>query len=422
MIFPKRTTTLLQLIGPSMLLVALSINGGELLLWPEIIARHGFSLLWLVPIILILQYFVNMEIERYTVVTGQNTLSALIEKFPYIRYLFILSMVVSLVWPAWALSAGSMSAFLFGLPAYGQLFGIGILLALSFIWSNKKSYNILESIAKTGLITVLCIIVFIIISRYDTSLNVELLNGIGEIGKISPDVNKFSLLSALAYGGVVGVLNLVQSDWVKNKGYGVAGIKKPEKVEWTSESIQNFRDWWRFLRIEHTLIYFVGNLVAILILASVAYLTVFGENIKGFAILTTQVTVLNNQQFLLGTLFGFGVILLFTMAQMTILETMGKLLHTCIPKLKSASNTSRYLAYLGIVILLLGFIFPEFTQPAFLLKLSASLSAFVMVLYTPLLLILNRTLPEVARPNVLSQFMVISCFVFYGIMVIWSVI
>src|SRR3989338_8807949 len=110
--FPKLQRTLWQLIGPSIIFVALSLNGGELLLWPSLVANFSLQMLWPLPIILVLQFVVNMEIERYTLVTGRSTEANLVGKTRFLAGVFALAVVISLVWPAWMTTAGNLIATL----------------------------------------------------------------------------------------------------------------------------------------------------------------------------------------------------------------------------------------------------------------------------------------------------------------------
>ncbi len=422
MLFPKPNKTLWQLLGPSVLLVAMAISGGELLLWPDLTAEYDFGVIWAVPIILFLQYFVNMEIERYTTVTGKNTLTGLLGLQKWLGLLFIISIVVSLAWPAWASPAGSMVGYLLGAEQYSQWFGIAIMLGLIAIWQSKKSYFILERISKLGLVAVLAIVLFTIGSNFDTQLLTSFGEGVRSFGTFPDGINRFALLSALAYGGVVGVLNLVQSDWVQSKGYGAAGVENPEKIIWNPISVGHFKEWWRLLKIEHGIVYYFGNILGIGLLTSLAFLTIRGRGVSGFGVLTEQVDVLSDESRVLGLVFGIAVVLLFTMAQMTILDAQGKLLQKCLPQFGSSAKISQFMGFVGIAILLLSFFVPSFSQPAFLLRLSASLSAGVMVIYPPLLLILNSKLPFETRPNWFSKLMVITCSVFYLIIICWSLL
>ena len=61
-----------RMIGPSVILAGLSIGSGEFVLWPRLTAEYGFTLFWGAWIGVTLQFFLNMEIERYTLATGES--------------------------------------------------------------------------------------------------------------------------------------------------------------------------------------------------------------------------------------------------------------------------------------------------------------------------------------------------------------
>ncbi|GAB4147051.1 MAG: hypothetical protein OHK0017_08310 [Patescibacteria group bacterium] len=423
MTLPSPSKTLLQLLGPSIVFVALSLNGGEMLLWPDLVAKHGLTILWPIPIILLLQYVVNLEIERYTAVTGKNTLTGMIQLQRWIAVLFPVSIVVSLVWPAWASPAGNMLAYLVGLPQYGTWFAIGVMLLLMLIWTSPKSYSILESVAKIGLTTVFFIVVGTVIYNWRWEAASEFAKGMLNIGYVPENINRFTFVSALAYGGVAGVLNLVQSDWVASKGYAAAGVKNPENINWEDpKTQQNWQQWWKLLRKEHTVLFYVGNLVGISLLAILSFLILTGTGVSGFRLLTSEVEILNKIFPYLGILFGGAVVLLFTMAQMTILDAQGRLLKKCTNTKLSSNQLSQIVGGIGILILLITAFNPNFNQPSSLLQISASLSAAVMAIYPPILLYLNSKLPKNTQASTFNKILVVACSVFYGIIVIWSLL
>ena len=61
-----------RMLGPSVILVGLSIGSGEFILWPRLTAEWGFVLFWACWVGLTLQFFLNMEIERFTLATGES--------------------------------------------------------------------------------------------------------------------------------------------------------------------------------------------------------------------------------------------------------------------------------------------------------------------------------------------------------------
>src|SRR5215212_1768030 len=64
-----------KLIGASVILLATALGSGELLIWPYITTQAGVGLLWLATLGFLSQYFLNMEIERYTLATGETAVT-----------------------------------------------------------------------------------------------------------------------------------------------------------------------------------------------------------------------------------------------------------------------------------------------------------------------------------------------------------
>jgi len=64
-----------KLIGASVILLATALGSGELLIWPYITTQAGVGLLWLAALGFLPQYFPNMEIERYTLATGETAVT-----------------------------------------------------------------------------------------------------------------------------------------------------------------------------------------------------------------------------------------------------------------------------------------------------------------------------------------------------------
>lgn len=424
-VVPTPPQSITALLGPSVIFVALSLNGGELLLWPDLVANHGLGILWPVPVILLLQYFVNMEISRYTAATGKNTLAGLIQINRLVAFLFPISIVVSLVWPAWASPAGNMIAYMTGMPRNGALFAIVIMLLLTLIWKSKHSYIILENLTKIGLIIVTGIVGLIVALNWHIGLVSDIGGVIAQIGYIPHDVDKFTFVSALAFGGVVGVLNLVQSDWVAKKNYALSTFnpKNTQDINWENPTnILRWKKWYKLMLQEHAILFYAGNIVGIFLLALLAHILLRDSNISGFGLLIQQYNLLAQINPWLSFGFGLSVSMLFIMAQGTILDAQGRLLKHCLPTRLTSNTLSQLIALLGIFILAITYINPNFNQPHILLQTSAILSAAVMALYAPLLLVLNHRLPKPLRPNILSTCMVIACSLLYGIVVFWILI
>jgi hypothetical protein len=423
---PKPKLTLWQMLGPSIVFVALSLNGGEMLIWPDLVGRFGFQILWPIPLVLLLQYMVNLEIERYTVATGKNTVTGLLSLSRWLAPLFLIAIFTSLIWPAWASIAGNMIAHLLGLnyKIYGAFCSTLLLFAILFIWFSPRVYQVLEKLTRFGLLVILTIASIVIANLFNLQ---SVSNSLQPIWFPTAASDKITFLSGLAYGGVAGVLNLVQSDWVAKKKYAAASVEHNKEIDWESKATQSsWRQWWSLIKKEHFTMFYIGNFVGILLIALVSLATLTKQGLKGFSLLIYQVNLLNERFVILGTFWGIAIVLLFVMAQITILDAAGRLIKHSVGESKivkdiSSERISQLFGLAGVAILSFAIFKPGFNQPSGLLEISASLSAFVMCLYPPILLALNSKLPKVARPGIVNTLFLWFTTFFYAGMVIWGI-
>ena len=101
------------------------------------------------------------------------------------------------------------------------------------------------------------------------------------------------LLGALAFAGAGGGQNLVQSNWIRDKGFGMGTYVprlvspvtgQPEAVpstgyvfEPTPDNLKRWRGWWRFANIEQLTTFVLITFVTILFTSLLAYSTVYGR-------------------------------------------------------------------------------------------------------------------------------------------------
>src|SRR5690242_21774331 len=58
-------------VGPGVIVLGLSIGGGEFLLGPAAFVRYGLSLLWVTVVSVFFQTIFNTELVRYNIATGE---------------------------------------------------------------------------------------------------------------------------------------------------------------------------------------------------------------------------------------------------------------------------------------------------------------------------------------------------------------
>jgi hypothetical protein len=228
------------------------------------------------------------------------------------------------------------------------------------------------------------------------------------------------LLGALAFAGGGGGQNLVQSNWIRDKGFGMGTYVprlvspvtgQPEAVpstgyvfEPTKENLSRWSGWWRFANLEQLLTFVLITFVTILFTSLLAYSTVFGREglANNIGFIQTEGEVLGDR---VGPWFQYlfwavGAFSLFA-AALGIVDYTSRLAADVLKTSYARdANESRIYAGLvwglvaiGIIVLLVGF-----TQPIVLLVISAVVGGFMMFLDSGLLILVNRrTLPEAIR-------------------------
>jgi hypothetical protein len=255
-----------QVIGPSVLLLAGAIGSGEFVLWPYIVSQVGLAVVWLVVIGVLTQYFLNMEIERYTLATGETAVTGFTRLWKPWSYLFIVMTVVPWAWPGWASGGTTTLGFVFGLsPDVVPYITIAVLVLIGLILT--VSPVVYQTVEKIQFFMVAVIVLFLLYIMFFL-LGGEGYSALGQgfldadqIPDAVSNVGTAALLGAIAFAGAGGALNLVQSNWVRDKGLGM-GARLPKVVSpFTGEEVaapttgfffrrdeenmRRWRGWWR---------------------------------------------------------------------------------------------------------------------------------------------------------------------------------
>jgi manganese transport protein len=81
---PVSLFSALRKIGPGIILAGSIVGTGELLLTTSLGAEYGFAFLWLILFSCVVKVFVQIELGRYALSSGEPTLAAL-DKLPCLR-------------------------------------------------------------------------------------------------------------------------------------------------------------------------------------------------------------------------------------------------------------------------------------------------------------------------------------------------
>ena len=215
-----------SLVGPSFILLGLGLGSGELLLWPYLAANYGLGLIWGALVGITLQFILNLEIERYTLATGESVFVGLTRKYKAAAPIwFLLSTFLPWIWPG-IITTSALIISSATLPALFRPLAITMLISVALVLTGKSSvYQTLERWQKISI--GVAIPFFVLLTGYLATATdwQALFNGLAGVGDsylwLPPKLPIFTFLGALAYAGAGGNLNLAQSFYIKDKGFGM---------------------------------------------------------------------------------------------------------------------------------------------------------------------------------------------------------
>jgi len=410
---------LAKLIGPSFIILGVGLGSGELILWPYLASNFGLGIVWAAVVGITLQFFLNMEIERYSLVTGESVFAGWRKKWgPAAAGWFIASTIIPWMWPGIMAAAATAAATAAGV-AYSKWWGIGMLVALGGIYSlGRVVYRTQETVQKAIILVGVPLVVGLTIWLAGRADWLALAAGVARVGFLPEGIPLATFLAALVYSGAGGNLNLAQSLYVKEKGYGMGKYSghiinilagREEEVQLTGEvfaqtegNISRFKTWWRRINLEHGLVFWATGVVTMLLLMLLAYATVHGHPEIGSSIkfVLLEAKAMGG----LGVAFLVAVALMLFGTQFAVYGSNARMatenLALLIPGSKVHHISRFFYGFLwlqilaGIVVFGAGFI-----EPLALVVTGAVLNAVAMCVYSWLILGLNLSLPKALQPS-----------------------
>jgi hypothetical protein len=427
-----------RMIGPSVILAGLSIGSGEFVLWPRLTAEWGFALFWACWVGVTIQFFLNMEIERWTLATGESAVVGFVRLSRAFIVIFLLCGTLPWIWPGWATGAATLLSWEFGVPIVGTAV-VGLVACGLILSVGPVVYRTVEVIqlALVAVIFGLLVALAVALVRVDTV--VALAAGAIRFGVVPEGIDLPMLLGALAFAGAGGSVNLAQSNYIKDKGYGmgrwIGRITSPftGREEATSEigiafdgdepNVARWHVWWRRTNWEHFVSFYLLCLLSLALFCLIAgtLLEPGAPVADGFGFIRDEVAAIERRFGSLGRggFVAVGVAVLFS-TELALLDAVARvaadLLKVGLFRSNGISVSRLYFAVVwglivfGIVVLGLGF-----DRPLVLIVVSASLNGFVMFLYSGLLLWMNlRTFRGPLRPHPIRSLALLGSLLFFG--------
>ncbi|GIJ48682.1 hypothetical protein Val02_55680 [Virgisporangium aliadipatigenens] len=438
-----------RMIGPGVVAVGIGMAAGEIILWPYLTAIGGLGLLWLAFTTLAVQYVINLEIERYTLATGQTAVAGFSRWWKGWGVLICLAGAFQYVWPGWATSGSTVFTYLSG-GGDPVWITVAVLAAIGvFLTFSRVTYTAVERVetlkVALTLFFLLVVVVFVIsLSTWGEGAAATVTG----FGRIPEGITFTMLLSAIGAAGAGGVHNLVLSNWIRDKRYGmgahvprlISPITGREEASGTDRytfpldeaSLRRWRVWWRRANVEHLVTFVAVCFVTIGVMTLLAYETLFGRDD-----LKSDPSFLRIQGDIFADEVGGWLKVLFLAvaavslwaAAMGLLDIIGRVAADFLRRNYLLDSTRwteprLYLTVvwaeivLGSIILLAGF-----TQPLGLLVVSTCAASVVTLLYSILLVRLNtRDLPAPLRMRGWRLCAMVLAIGFYGFFAIAMVV
>lgn len=454
---PEQKLPFWKIAGPGAILVGLSIGAGEIVIWPRIAAEFGASMVWAAVAGVFLQLWINFEVGRWTIATGETVYTGYCRVWRGFAPLFIFLTLLGWLAPGWGRASGlALKALLVGPAGWGSdTFWTAITFAAValILFGPKLIYHSVERTIELMVIivTVGLIVVVIAIGSLDTWK--ELGAGIVNIGYKEPGLSVKSLFIAVVFAGAGGTSNLFYTFYLRDKNIGM-GARLPElqnplrgrtetipstgfRFLETEENCNRFRAWWNYVKKDQILFFYVLNTVTIL-------LFIFGAlavlHPKG--IVPATGTLIWDEAQVLGEVWGdpgriifllVGVATLFG-TQLALVDGVARsiadIVYTNFKGAQKRQLSWWYLLVAGAWIVagcLITYVMERrgVSELGFLFN-AAYMGGFAMAIYVPLTLYINcRFLPKVAKPGILcTVMMIIASLVYIGFAVssvVWEI-
>ena len=451
---PPRTRSFWQLAGPGAVLVGLSIGAGELVMWPWITAKFGASMAWAAALGVFLQLWVNFEIGRWTIVTGEAPYTGFARVWMGFIYILLFLTFAGLFLPGWArVSGAALKGLIFGPDGPGADWmwtGLTFVLIAATLFGPKVMYQAMERIV-IGMVVFITLGLTFVAFQVGTMEHVsEMARGLVNFGHIelTEDFPFSRFFGAVVFAGAGGAGNLWYAFYLRDKGIGMGarmptltnplrggadtetptGYTYPE----TEPNRRAFKDWLRWVVFDQTLYFWLLN-------SFTMFLFMFGALcvLRPLGLVPTEGRIIWDESLILGESLGsFGRYLYLVIGMAALFSTQlvavdggarvwAYIVRSCFRFGRRVDQARLYLPF-AVGFMLAGtastWFFEQYavTGLGFIFN-AALLGGFSMAMYVPLMLYLNlRYLPASARPGPVCIVMMLVASGVYGSFALYS--
>ena len=458
---PAREKSLVKMMGPGIVMAGLAIGSGELIMWPWITSIVGAQLLWAAAIGIFLQLWINIEIGRWSIVTGESPFTGMVRVIKTIVYVWVFMIVVGKFLPGWARETGiALRDLIFG-PGHSSppwvWTAIVFAAVAAILFGPKVIYKAVERSIMFLIVVIVVGLIYVVWEIGSKDLFMAMWDGVTNIfdfpdfpvpvfaddGSIRDELSFSRFFGAVVFAGAGGLGNLYYAYYLREKGIGMgarmptlmSAAHKHETKEMdtgyvypeTEENQKRFRDWFRYVVTDQVLFFWLlGSFTMFLfIFGALAVLHPIGLVPDRGSLVWDLASILEES---MGT-SGRYLFLVVGMAALFSTQLGGvdggsrifsDLLHTNFKFGKWFKLEQWYLILVSTTMIIGTFSVWFFEQYDIagldFLFISALIGGFAMAVYVPLLLYMNLTyLPKSARPGWVNIFfMVIASAMYIG--------
>ena len=444
---PRRTQSFWQLAGPGAVLVGLSIGAGEIVLWPWITAKFGAGMVWAAALGVFLQLWLNCEIGRWTIVTGEAPYTGFARVWMGFIHILLFLTFALLFLPGWArVSGAALKALLFGPHGPGPDWawtGLTFLLIAALLFGPRVMYQAMERMVIGCVVFITVGLTFVAVQVGTLEHVADMAAGLVNFGhvELTDDFPFSRFFGAVVFAGAGGAGNLWYAFYLRDKNIGMGarmprlenplrggsnageatGYVYPE----TEANQRAFKDWFRWVRQDQTVFFFGLNTFTM-------FLFMFGALcvLRPHGVVPEEGRIIWDMSLILeASMGGAGRYLFLAIGMATLFSTQlvsvdgnarvwSYIVRTTFPWGKGLDQAKLYVPF-ALLFMVAGTVSTWFferyavTGLGFLFN-AALLSGWTMAMYVPLMLYMNlRLLPVSARPGPVSVGMMLVASVVY---------
>ena len=247
---PESFKEKLKWLGPGFLWMVSAAGSGELLFTPRVGALYGYSLLWAMLAAVLLKWFINREIGRYSVCTGKTIIdgfAGLPGPKNWAIYIILIPQLFVAVASIAGLAGSAATALVVALPGDIRIWTI-VAICLSTILVLWGKFKTIERVATILAIALGVAAIIAAVSVFPAAG--ELAAGLVPV--VQPEVDYEEVLPWLGFmlSGAAGLI--WYSYWIREKGYGVAKDSGVNVMKLNQRETGQLNKWIQQMTLDST--------------------------------------------------------------------------------------------------------------------------------------------------------------------------